>query len=172
MKVLGGLYIELIGLTHFATAAATVFYIYTEVKWSFIRPIDSHTLKTAPLKVHVFIFIHDVCCCFHAEQGWNIPLLSLFLTLFFVFLSLRCWSFHPGNGVFLSNCNDANGHVFQNYGWTLAHTWKPCWTVQCSVFPCPGPSCTTNQWRASWMQGNTYVDLVKSQPPPVRGEEL
>ena len=94
MKVLGGLYIELIGLTHFATAAATVFYIYTEVKWSFIRPIDSHTLKTAPLKVHVFIFIHDVCCCFmlnkaeifHSFLSSSLSFLSSFLCVVDLFI--------------------------------------------------------------------------------------
>ena len=170
MKARTGLYIELIGLTHFATASASVFYIYTEVKWSFIRSIDSHTLKTAPLKMHVFMFIHDVCCCFHAEQGWNIPLLSLFLTLFcFPLFALLFFSSRKRR--FLSNCNDAKGYSCQNNieHWRTHGNHVEPNSVQSSL---PWSKLHYQQWRASWMQGNTYVDLVKSQPPPVCGEEL
>ena len=138
MRVLGVIYIytiESIGLTHFATASATVFCIYTEVKWSFIRPIDSHTMKTAPLKMHWFIFIIyvymcfiivlDGCCCSHFLSPRSL----------FVFLCLLCCSFHPGNVVFGQTATMQRDTLFSKQHWTLANTWKPCWILQCSVFP-------------------------------------
>ena len=116
MKVLGGLYLELIGLTHFNCSFSNcILHICTEsevilYQADWFSHWREHRLKCM---CSYFFMMFAVCCCFHPEQGWNIPLLSLFLTLFCSPL-LALLFFSSRKRRFLSNCNDAKGFFFQN----------------------------------------------------------